>query len=329
MAQRVRIVVPREQGERLVVWSEDDVELGVLRVSRPRPRWARVESAMVARGTARHGPVHAVLKMALRAARALSDLPVDRLVVAVPGFGDVLGQQGFVEEDGAWSAPLEALGAGFTEMADAGVLGEACERRIYNRGDIIFRRGRRAQELCVVARGSLRLVGVDRNGDPREVALLGPGELLGEEIIAGGEMRPLHAVAHAHQVDLLCVERGKVPGLLERPAVRAWVDRALCARIRRLTARLVDGDEPELTERLARIAFDYALGAHHEQPACPINWLSAQAGTTPLVTRQRLGELWLHVSLLRDVAVIHDIRGLEGWLNGRAAARETPIPASA
>ena len=302
-----------------LVWYLDGAPVGAASVSVAGVE-ARIDRLTLLPVTEhRVGGLLALLKMALRCARAWAPGRMKTVAVVSDGLGGVLTGVGFVSRgDNTFGASLSELSSGFVEAPEGGVLGEAVDRLVLERGESVFARGSEADQLYVVERGSVRLVGVDRTGCSGEVGLLGPGALLGEELLAGVAVHEHHALAHATEVDLLAIDRGALRLRLDQePLVNDWLHRQMYRRLRGLTGRLLNGEDPELTARIARILAAYAEHAAHlgrpGTPACHLHWLAEQVGVAPYRARTLLAELWDFTALLRDRVQVYDAPGLLAW----------------
>lgn len=184
------------------------------------------------------------------------------------------------------------------------------ERHVFVRGQIIARIGDPVDALRVVARGSVRLVGVDRNGSPREIGQVGPGDLLGDALLAGARGEPTHILAHAAEVDLMVVDRASVEALRHTPEWSDWIQRALARRIAALSGRLLNGVEPQIIAHLGEILIDL-FGREPAQRACSLGWLAEQAGVHPQRAKALLEPLWESVRVQGDAVTVHDTARLE------------------
>ncbi len=304
---------------RVVVWHADERPAGAASVSL-RGGAARIEPvAGGATGDHRVGGLVATLKVALRAATALGGAAPERIEVRADGVAGVLAGLGFQPgDDGMFVGALDTLSSSFVESPEEGRLGEAAERRVYARGETIFGLGAPARQLAVVERGSVRLVGVDRRGQSNEVALLGPGALAGEATLVGRLQYDTHAVAHATEVDLVTIDREALALRLDgEPSTHAWLHGLLVDRIHSLTGRVLNGEDPAVTARIARVLAGYGHRARRMgrpgTPACHLRWLAEQVGVSPVRARTMVTEMWEHTSLLREEVLVHDPAGLDAW----------------
>jgi CRP/FNR family transcriptional regulator, cyclic AMP receptor protein len=142
------------------------------------------------------------------------------------------------------SPPHEALGAhrGFARLdaATLQALASCLRPRTYARGDIIFRHGDPGDELFVVLEGALsvQLRGSDRRH--REVASLGPGDVVGELACVDPAPRAATVLART-EVKVLALSRDTLGALLAH--VPAAAQALLHELLRGLIARLDSTDD--------------------------------------------------------------------------------------
>lgn len=128
----------------------------------------------------------------------------------------------------------------------------AFPRRL-SRGQVLFVEGEASEHLFVIVQGRVKVVAVSADGGELVLAVLGPGEPLGELSVLDGSRRSAGAVA-LEEVALWCVPAGAVRGLLERsPQVALAVARELAGRVRRLTGAAADLVFLDLPRRLAKL----------------------------------------------------------------------------
>jgi len=76
------------------------------------------------------------------------------------------------------------------------LLAESFIDRIFDKGQVIFRQGGDATALFFVNRGSVRLSAANAQGRERIMAVLGTGEVFGEEVLGAKRKRRTQAIAH-------------------------------------------------------------------------------------------------------------------------------------
>jgi CRP-like cAMP-binding protein len=136
--------------------------------------------------------------------------------------------------------------------ADLKALASRGRVRSYPAAAVIFREGDPGDALHVVVEGSVRVAVLSAGGEEATVALLGPGEFLGDLALLDG--RPRSATATAHQATkTLIVTRGDFRRWLsERPAAAFALLEALSLRVRRGDEALADLSFVGLHQRLAK-----------------------------------------------------------------------------
>src|SRR5581483_7849949 len=87
-------------------------------------------------------------------------------------------------------------------------------RRSYRRGEVVFHQGDPGDSLLIIESGTLKVVVYSDSGDETVLAILGPGEFVGELALIDGEARsatvqaiePVEALS-LHRDDFLRVVR--------------------------------------------------------------------------------------------------------------------------
>jgi len=134
--------------------------------------------------------------------------------------------------------------------------------RRYASGATIFREGDRGDSLHVVMDGNVRVTVVSPKGEEATVALLGPGEFVGDLALLDGLPRSANAVATEPTKTLVVTRDDFRRWLSERPKASLSLLEALSLRVRRTDEVLADLtflDLPRrLAKRLAALAFDRA-----------------------------------------------------------------------
>jgi CRP-like cAMP-binding protein len=141
---------------------------------------------------------------------------------------------------------------------DVAALGRLATRRGAARGARLFHQGQRGDALFVVAHGSVHVVLTNVNGDEATIAVLGPGDALGELSLLDGLPRSASAVV-AERSELLVIQRGDfVAWLGARPQAALALLRLLCARLRATDEALAEMALSPLYVRLARRLLELA-----------------------------------------------------------------------
>lgn len=167
-------------------------------------------------------------------------------------------------------------------------LAERAFRRRLRDGQILFTEGEPSDHLFVIRSGRVRIVARSPQGGELVLAVLTPGDVIGElSVIDEG---PRSATAEAlGDVELLAVAAGDVRTLLERqPALLMAAATELAATVRRLTGSASDLVFLDLARRLAKLLLAEARpgpdGALSMDTGMSQTGLAARLG----VTRQTL-----------------------------------------
>jgi CRP/FNR family cyclic AMP-dependent transcriptional regulator len=125
--------------------------------------------------------------------------------------------------------------------------------RSYGRGDTIFVMGDEGDCLMAVLGGRVRISVTSPDGREMVLALLGPGEILGEIAVLDGRERTADATAHS-DCSVAVVDRRDMLSLLERePAAWMAVVEMLCSRLRATDQHMADIALLDLPARLASV----------------------------------------------------------------------------
>ncbi|MBV8401962.1 MAG: Crp/Fnr family transcriptional regulator [Acetobacteraceae bacterium] len=137
----------------------------------------------------------------------------------------------------------------------------------FERGSVILRRTDPGTGMVVVLSGRIRVSATSEEGKEVTLAILGPGEILGELSLLDGEARSADAIA-LEECIVLTIERAPFLRLLQGNAgLCLRLITVLCGRLRRANAALEDLALLELPARLARLlvqlAKDYGISTPH------------------------------------------------------------------
>lgn len=189
-----------------------------------------------------------------------------------------------------------------------GLMTAAFPRRLA-RGQVLFTEGEASDLVFVVVTGRIKVLVSSPRGDELVVAVLGPGELLGELSVLDGSDRSATAVA-LDDVSLWCVPATALLAVLRRsPVASLALSADLAGRLRRLTITTADLVFLDLPRRLAKYLVSGANGNGVQQLAQVE--VAAQLG----VTRQ---------SLNRALQRLQD----RGWIEIHRSAVEVLDPES-
>ncbi len=146
------------------------------------------------------------------------------------------------------SAPL------FAGLDDAAwsALAARLETRTLPRGTAVFREGDPGDELHVVVDGKVKITRTSSDGRENAIAILGPGDLLGELAIFDSQRRGATATA-VNDTTLATLSRaGFDEWLREFPQVSSGLLRALAVRLRQTNEAMADLVFTDVPGRIAK-----------------------------------------------------------------------------
>jgi CRP/FNR family transcriptional regulator/CRP/FNR family cyclic AMP-dependent transcriptional regulator len=135
--------------------------------------------------------------------------------------------------------------------------------RRYGAGALIFREGAPGNSLHIVIEGSVRVALHSATGEEATVALLGPGEFLGDLALLDGRPRSASGIASQRTKTLVVTRRDFTEWLSGRPSAALALLEALSLRVRRTDEALTDLAFLDLPQRLAKRLLNLA-SAHPE-----------------------------------------------------------------
>lgn len=122
--------------------------------------------------------------------------------------------------------------------------------------DILFNQGDPGDSAFLVQKGAIRIERITEDGKSVLLALLGPGELLGEMALITGHPRNAHAVAHV-ETELLMIRRDTFnEHVMTDQEMRNAVLNVLSNRLTIANARIEEVGLASLEHRLAGILLD-------------------------------------------------------------------------
>jgi CRP/FNR family cyclic AMP-dependent transcriptional regulator len=124
--------------------------------------------------------------------------------------------------------------------------------RSFPAGHTIFREGDPGDALYVVIEGQVRIAVLSPDGEEATVAMLGPGEFVGDLALLDGRPRSASALAFEAARALVVTRADFARWLSERPAAALALLEALSLRVRRTDEALADLSFLELPRRLAK-----------------------------------------------------------------------------
>jgi CRP-like cAMP-binding protein len=134
-------------------------------------------------------------------------------------------------------------------------------------GEVLFREDEAGQSLMLITGGSVKISVSGPDGKEAVLAVLGPGEILGEMAILENRPRSADATALVRCEVLVLHQRDFVPFLERNPAVAIRLLAMMCARLRRTSELLEDRMLRHLPGRLAKALLD--LCRPGEVPCAP------------------------------------------------------------
>ena len=137
-------------------------------------------------------------------------------------------------------------------QADLRALASRGRLRSYPHGRTIFREGAPGDALHIIVDGSVRVAVHSSRGTVATVALLGPGEFLGDLALLDGLPRSASAIAARQTRTLVVTRQDFIAWLSDRPAAARALLEALSLRIRRTDEALTDLTFLDLPHRLAK-----------------------------------------------------------------------------
>ncbi len=121
----------------------------------------------------------------------------------------------------------------------------------FRAGSVIFRQGEPGDSLHAIVDGSVRIDVVAPGGNETTMALLGPGECVGELAILDGRPRSANAVTNAPTRTLVVTRADFIRWLTNKPTAALLLLEALSLRLRKTNEAFVDLAFFDLSHRLA------------------------------------------------------------------------------
>jgi CRP/FNR family transcriptional regulator/CRP/FNR family cyclic AMP-dependent transcriptional regulator len=152
----------------------------------------------------------------------------------------------------------------------------------YRSGTAIFHEGDPGDALYIVISGGVRIVVASRKGEEATVALLGPGECVGDLALVDGKPRSASAIASGKTKTLVVRRDDFRTWLIERPKAMLALLETLSLRVRRTDEALADFAFLDLPQRLAKRLLDLAIAQRDGQEL---------AGTQIKITQAELASM--------------------------------------
>ncbi len=135
----------------------------------------------------------------------------------------------------------------------------------YRSGTAIFHEGDPGNALHIVIEGGVRIVVASRKGEEATIALLGPGECVGDLALLDGRPRSASAIASGRTKTLVVRRDDFTKWLAERPKAAFALLETLSLRVRRTDEALADFAFLDLPQRLAKRLLSLAASANDGQ----------------------------------------------------------------
>ncbi|HVC71200.1 MAG TPA: Crp/Fnr family transcriptional regulator [Acidimicrobiales bacterium] len=161
-----------------------------------------------------------------------------------------------------------------------------CSRRHVAQGEFVCRLGERGDRLFLLEVGHALVETMTSEGDISTFAVLGPGDVFGEQSLISGMDRRTASVVSIEPLDLLYMTRREFEELsVAHPAVSRFLLTIMAARLQDVTSQLLEAlygsAEQRVLSSLLRLAHAYAapragsvrIPLHQEQ-------IASLAGTT-------------------------------------------------
>ena len=132
----------------------------------------------------------------------------------------------------------------------------------YRTGAVLFREGDRGDALHIVVEGAVRVSVLSSAGGEATVAVLGPGEFLGDLALLDGRPRSASAIVLQPTKTLVVTRDDFRRWLRERPNAALALLEALSLRIRRTDEQLADVAFLDAAHRLAKRLVALAAGQY-------------------------------------------------------------------
>ncbi len=130
----------------------------------------------------------------------------------------------------------------------------------YRAGETIFHKGDPGLSMMSVVAGRVKISVTSPDGKEAVLAVLGPGEVLGEMAVLGDRDRSADATALDACELVVLQKRDFIPFLERNPAICIRLLRILCERVRRTSELVEDRIFLALPARLAKTLLDLADG---------------------------------------------------------------------
>src|SRR5262245_21693791 len=197
--------------------------------------------------------------------------------------------------------------------------------RTHRRGEVIFRKGDRADGLCIVLRGSVRSIVNASDGRQQVLKVFGPGRTFGDVSVFDEETHPATTVATA-DAEIAILPRSELLDIFRSyPESAIDVIRLFASRLRAYKLVVEDLAFRPVLARIARLLVDISRGTGtlvEESPRIDLAYtqdeLASLVGSVREVVQRALKTLERAelIEMRRGRIHVLDVDALEGWTDG-------------
>lgn len=149
------------------------------------------------------------------------------------------------------------LFSALTEAQAVQLAGAVSKRRV-KRGELIVEQGKKSRSLYVILSGRARVVMVDRRSKEVILAILGPGDYVGEISLIDGKSHSANVQAEV-QTDLLILgHAGFKHCLAENPAIANSIIKGMASRLRKANEKISSLALMDVYGRVAKVLVGFA-----------------------------------------------------------------------
>ena len=192
--------------------------------------------------------------------------------------------------------------------ADFEALAGTAKRRRFNKGETVFHKDDPGNSCFVIESGSFRIFIPGPEGSDLILAILGPGDYVGELSLLDGQPRSASAAADEKSEALVLWRDDFLRILSSRPEAALAVMVSVAERLRQADEAMADLSFLDVTGRLAKKLLE--LAAKHGEPTArgiQVNLSLTQEELAQMVgvTRESVNR---HITLFRELGMI-DVKG--------------------
>jgi len=161
---------------------------------------------------------------------------------------------------------MKTTSTGFDAQAFLAKVGKGRSIGLYRKNQPIFSQGNPADALFYIQKGRVKRTVVSSHGKEAIVAILGPGDFLGEGCLAGQEQRASTAIALADSSIVRIEKASAVEVMRDQPKFSELLVAYLLSRNIRIEEDLVDRLFNSSEKRLARVLLLFADFTQNGKP---------------------------------------------------------------